>query len=435
MKTRLIIAIQLVSIILFFYETCAAQKRTWKVLENSPVAPTRFNDCSFINAMTGWVCGSDNTNIYKTTNGGNNWFVVGSTLNSSRSIVFTDSMNGYAGEYSSENRLSFTTNGGEFWHNVSIPAPPENTGICGWSAVNSKVIYGCGRYWGPSRLVKTTTGGIGWENIGMSQYASGLVDCYFTSEDSGLVVGRASGTRPIVLRTVNGGADWDTAFYTDNFYGWCWKISFYDRMNGFISIEPSGSHTYFLKTVDGGITWEALPFLPFDYDEEGIGFINASTGWIGGWEQHTYETTDGGTSWHLLDSVPGSIYNINRFRFFGDTVGYAVGKRVYKYMDWTITSAQQEPEFTVNDFKLYQNYPNPFNPTTKIKFSVTKSGNFYLLIYDMLGKVVSKLLEDKYLPVGTYEFDWNATQLPSGIYYYKLYSGDFETTRFMSLIK
>lgn len=74
-------------------------------------------------------------------------------------------------------------------------------------------------------------------------------------------------------------------------------------------------------------------------------------------------------------------------------------------------------------YKLYQNYPNPFNPTTKIRASLapSKGGkqDVKLVIYDVLGKEVTTLAKDK-LNAGTYEFDWNASNYPSGVYFYSL---------------
>jgi hypothetical protein len=64
------------------------------------------------------------------------------------------------------------------------------------------------------------------------------------------------------------------------------------------------------------------------HDEGGIGFINENTGWIGGWTGPTFKTTNGGNNWYQTSWG----YYINRFRFINDTLAYAVGDRVYKYL-------------------------------------------------------------------------------------------------------
>jgi hypothetical protein len=96
------------------------------------------------------------------------------------------------------------------------------------------------------------------------------------------------------------------------------------------------------------------------------------------------------------------------------------------------------------DFTLYQNYPNPFNPSTKIKFQIplNKGGGFSrglsdvvtLKIYDILGREVATLVNEQLKP-GTYEVDWDGTNYPSGVYFYKLTAGDFSLTRKMVLLK
>jgi hypothetical protein len=95
-------------------------------------------------------------------------------------------------------------------------------------------------------------------------------------------------------------------------------------------------------------------------------------------------------------------------------------------------------------FNLEQNYPNPFNPTTKIKFEIpplnpplTKGGNggvVTLKIYDILGQEVETLVNEKKSP-GTYEVTFDAGNLPSGIYFYRLITDNFTEVKKMTLIK
>jgi hypothetical protein len=84
-----------------------------------------------------------------------------------------------------------------------------------------------------------------------------------------------------------------------------------------------------------------------------------------------------------------------------------------------------------NAYALQQNYPNPFNPSTKIKFSVPVS---VMEVYDVLGSQVSVLVNET-VKAGSYEIDFNASGLSSGIYFYKLSAGNFIQTRKMILVK
>ncbi len=87
-------------------------------------------------------------------------------------------------------------------------------------------------------------------------------------------------------------------------------------------------------------------------------------------------------------------------------------------------------------FTLSQNYPNPFNPTTKIRFDISGSSvaQTFLSVYDQLGREVAVLVNQELRP-GSYEVDWNASNFPSGVYFYKLSAGNFTETKKMVLIK
>lgn len=92
-----------------------------------------------------------------------------------------------------------------------------------------------------------------------------------------------------------------------------------------------------------------------------------------------------------------------------------------------------------SSYRLYQNYPNPFNPTTKIKFDVASNvksemSNTKLIIYDILGSEIAMLVNEKLAP-GNYEVEFDASNYPSGVYYYKLETGSFSESKKMVLVK
>ncbi|HRF65869.1 MAG TPA: FG-GAP-like repeat-containing protein [Ignavibacteria bacterium] len=137
------------------------------------------------------------------------------------------------------------------------------------------------------------------------------------------------------------------------------------------------------------------------------------------------------------NSVP-AIVDIN-----GDTdpdlfVGNIKGG-LYYYENWDVFGIQQIGSEIPEDFSLQQNYPNPFNPVTKIKFNVKAKGRsekakINLIIFDLLGKEVARLVNGELAP-GTYEVDFDASNLPSGVYFYKLVSGEFSDSKRMVLVK
>jgi hypothetical protein len=98
------------------------------------------------------------------------------------------------------------------------------------------------------------------------------------------------------------------------------------------------------------------------------------------------------------------------------------------------TGITNTSNFTPDKFVLYQNYPNPFNPATNIKFQIVNNNFVSLKIFDILGKEVSTLVNEK-LNAGEYETTFDGSNFPSGVYFYKLTAGDFSDVKKMVMIK
>jgi hypothetical protein len=88
-----------------------------------------------------------------------------------------------------------------------------------------------------------------------------------------------------------------------------------------------------------------------------------------------------------------------------------------------------------NYYSLSQNYPNPFNPSTQIKFSVPKTSNVTMKVYDVLGKEVAVLVNNELKQAGFYTVEFNASNLASGIYFYRINAGDYSAVKKMVLVK
>ena len=85
-------------------------------------------------------------------------------------------------------------------------------------------------------------------------------------------------------------------------------------------------------------------------------------------------------------------------------------------------------------YSLEQNYPNPFNPSTRIKFSIPESGNVTLKVYDISGREIASLVNGQ-VSAGQYEISFSAANLASGVYFYKLTSGNFTSIKQMMLVR
>jgi hypothetical protein len=93
-----------------------------------------------------------------------------------------------------------------------------------------------------------------------------------------------------------------------------------------------------------------------------------------------------------------------------------------------------EASFQPSAFRLEQNYPNPFNPTTVISFQLSASGYTTLKIFNMIGQEVATLVSEN-MPAGTYSRQWNAADMPSGFYFYRLQAGSLTEIKRLVLLK
>lgn len=112
-----------------------------------------------------------------------------------------------------------------------------------------------------------------------------------------------------------------------------------------------------------------------------------------------------------------------------ELIGYEVSGKSYG----TLTNVEIET-IGLKDYKLHQNYPNPFNPTTTISYSVPESQIVELKVYDLLGNEVANLVNE-YKNAGNHSVQFNASNLSSGIYFYKLKTVNFVQTKKLILLK
>jgi hypothetical protein len=87
-----------------------------------------------------------------------------------------------------------------------------------------------------------------------------------------------------------------------------------------------------------------------------------------------------------------------------------------------------------NGYKMFQNYPNPFNPSNTIKFELPKIANVRIEVYNTAGQKIQTLLNKK-MQAGSHQFKFNAQNLSSGVYFYKIESGEFQNVKKMILLK
>jgi hypothetical protein len=100
----------------------------------------------------------------------------------------------------------------------------------------------------------------------------------------------------------------------------------------------------------------------------------------------------------------------------------------------TLVGINQISSEVPEQFSLSQNYPNPFNPATHFEFRIADFGLVRLIVYNAVGEEIETVVNREFSP-GTYRADFDGSNLPSGVYYYRLEAGDFTQTKKMVLIK
>jgi hypothetical protein len=197
----------------------------------------------------------------------------------------------------------------------------------------------------------------------------------------------------------------------------------------------SGGGIYY--SINNGANW-IVSSIPGD---EGHSFIKYNNNlFVGRWSNGISRSNNYGVNWtDVSQGFPSNapIYTqliANNFIFVGTD-----SKSVWRRPLSEVIGIKNINSEIPTKYSISQNYPNPFNPTTNIKFTIpsnvkSQTSNVKLVVFDILGKEVVALVNEK-LEVGTYEVSWDASQYPSGVYFYRLNTESFSETKKMILLK
>ncbi|MEO8513435.1 MAG: YCF48-related protein [Ignavibacteria bacterium] len=385
-----------------------------------------LNSGYFINVNTGFLCGYGGT-VLKTTNGGTNWSSAGNIpIYSLKSICFKDSQTGFAcGEGQSDYILIYTTNSGSSWQiKLNIPFNHAANNILFINAMTGFIA-------GKGIPYKTTDGGNTW-NIFLPEIGTShkyIISSFSINTDKIFWVGTHYNPPYSLIGkiyyTTNGGANFlETTLPTSQIQ----DISFYDGLNGFIVALG-----YFGRTTDGGSSWTYINSPPLFANS--VSYSSVQTLYRAS-NYDIYYSTSGGLNWSAQHHESTRILNF--VKMVNVNTGYCIGYNglILKTTNGGITTVQPISSEIPKQFSLSQNYPNPFNPTTKIRFDIrgNSATQTFLSVYDILGREVATLVNEELKP-GTYEVNWDGSNIVSGVYFYKLSTPDFTATKKMMLIK
>jgi len=421
-------------------------------------------------------CCSDG-GVYRSTNNGNSWSDLNAKISTlqfqSADYDPTDVQKLYGG--CQDNNKQTSTNSGLVW----IQRTTGDGGYTVVDPVNTNYIYG--QYVNGS-IQRSQNFGVSFTNITPSGSSGGLFYNPYEmapGDHNTVVFGRANVYKTTSVQTASTSQGWTQIAATGTIGGNISAIGISFTNINKIYIGTSGGKL--LVTTDNGANWSSqtgfgyVTDLVVDFANDDICYAS-----LGGAtpDKHVYKTTNGGVNWF---SISGNLPDIGhnsialrqtspRMIFVGTDLG--VFKSTNEGANWVSFNSgfpnvevydmkyKEGPQillaathgrgcFTFDvgstvgisgsnnipgKFHLSQNYPNPFNPVTRIKYELESPGFVTLKVYNALGSEVANLV-DKRQSAGKYEISFDGKSLPSGVYFYRISSGEFSEVKSMMLIK
>jgi hypothetical protein len=392
-----------------------------------------INDIIFIDSLNGFI--THQHHIIRTTNGGTNWFVQ---VTDSSAFFSKIQFSGNTGYILTALYLYKTTDRGNNWFTVPLPSAIQFAQDM--SVLNKDTLFIAESSFS-GILAKSLNGGNTWTTVYNGSNPPDKI--YYVDGRVGFF-----GTGTTLNKTTNGGYNFfqlNTDTYRD--------IHFLDTLYGWKTHSTGGNMK---KTTNGGSDWITYGLVPTgSYSQftiyssaiEKFSLLNIDTTIWGfssnvirypnnQWRGFIQKTTNNGINWGF--QIPDTSYRINAYNigtFIDLKYGWAFsltntgvhtsvgGNDTTYYITTGINNQNQN--IVAKDFILYQNYPNPFNQTTKIKYQIKNKEvrslklEVRIKIYDITGKEITTLVNENKLE-GEYFVSFNARNLSSGIYFYKL---------------
>lgn len=384
----------------------------------------------------GWICGYNGT-VLRTTNAGTNWVSVGIngiplTCQLQNITAFDGGTALTTGNIGTTTYVFRTTNGGSNWSQVFTQANGQINAI--WMSLNffGKCFMEGNPVGGRWSLWRTSNSGANWDSTGLYLPQSG--------SETGWTNSLTANSSYFWFGTTN------SRIYFSSDTGHSWSVQQTSPLTNVQSIWMGslgiGGLAYgqdFIKTTNNGSNWVST-------GSAGSGFYGGLTGvqflplqWLARGNT-IYMTTNLGGNWIIQSTAPSGNYRSISFISSNPSYVWAVrdnGGISMMYFSWG--GIKRISGNIPESFSLFQNYPNPFNPSTRIKFQAPPTlpegeAIIKLVIYDILGNEIATLVNEQLKP-GSYEVEWDGSNYPSGVYFYKLITESFSETRKMVLIK
>jgi photosystem II stability/assembly factor-like uncharacterized protein len=438
---------------------------------------------NFSDKTNGFLFGSK---LLKTNNSGESWQQFDSSFTTNIfDIDFVTLDKGFA---LGRNGLYVTENGGHSWEKLFSPHPP-NFQVHGNLEMLSTAK---GFFVSDDTLYKTIDAGENWDTVSLSNKKQKYKGIEFYDGNLGILYSVSEEKSPNVYAaknhylTANGGENWEPIDIAPDtistFPGYYQKMQFTDPQHLWAMNQQGLWHS-----ADTAKSWQHVFAVDYFTGGYSFDFYNSKIGILTRAGDLFYFTNDGGISWQtiqkasynnptdckilgpdysgryrILETGQGgnlllasmnkdglvfsnrkldtytnndlnSIFVLEQENFPNVWIG-GNGFSIF-YRQWElIYSGLEETIHSPKKFVLQQNYPNPFNPSTKIEFSLKESSKVQLIVFDSQGKKVVELV-NKFMTHGAHEVSFDATNLPSGVYFYRLIANKFNQARKMLYLK
>jgi photosystem II stability/assembly factor-like uncharacterized protein len=401
---------------------------TW---DGTKITVHGFNSL-FINSQQ-VIVGVDGGRFWKSSDSGNSWVKKQIPTLSSGKVEFWSDLVGWI--YTNRG-LFKTIDGGETWLKVSQLNFESLTAISSQILIATLIERHFGVHgfsWTSRKILRSEDGGVNWQTRVFTDF-SGFSSLVFIDENIGWEFDSKTDVTNYPLnmfKTSNGGISWQLNGIKE--YIKLWSPIFINNNLGFAIVLHSSLDTMIVKTNDSGFTWSNI--FTSDVPLYSLFFINENYGWVCGANGMTFKTTNGGVSFDTIQTFTSK--HLYAIKFIDSLTGYITGQDgiVLQTSDGGITFTEDGNKIQQEiNFSLSQNYPNPFNSNSIISYTIPKESLVKLSVFNSIGQMIETLVNE-IQSAGIYKINFNATGLVSGIYYYQLLAADKTITRKLILLK
>ncbi|MFI5251001.1 MAG: YCF48-related protein [Bacteroidota bacterium] len=378
-------------------------------IQQNSGATAAFHGVAVVDSLTAIVVGSGGA-ILKTTDGGNHWLAKPSgTIKLLNAIAMLGTFGYAAGDHI----ICRTTDGGETWADSTVD---DN-----YTAISMGIGWGTEIWIGSQygEVLYSLDAGTNWSDTTFTYGSVVAIQATRGVYNGG---GAIAVTHDSTYYTINDGASWygfsNIMLQFDYLYGGDLRndLQYLCGEGGDLSLFPEVFRKHRADT-----SWARLKTdLPGGSTPWAIkAFNNSPIVYTCGIHGVLYKSLDSGEHWTDYSFVTKrSLFGIE---FWDTNHGYVVGDSgtILITSNGGVTSVNSSNVTLPGEVKLFPNYPNPFNPTTRIKYVLPSQSQVRLIIYNVLGQAV-KIITNGNQQAGYQEAEWNASDVSSGVYFYRL---------------